>query len=110
MKDKILFVDHQREALDGFVQNLGPDYQVELAESAEQALELLGAHGPFGVVVSEHQAQWVSLEIDLSELIPPRQEGLTIASCCGSPFSRHGMVALYIPRDSPELNLSHSTH
>ncbi|BBD08512.1 HD domain-containing phosphohydrolase [Desulfovibrio ferrophilus] len=50
---KILFVDDDERILTSFERTLGGDYEVSIATGAEQGIEMLGAKGPFAVVVSD---------------------------------------------------------
>src|SRR5690349_18950513 len=53
MSEKILFVDDEPQVLDGYRRQLGRKYRTECALGGEEALERIGAEGPFAVVVSD---------------------------------------------------------
>ncbi len=53
MTDKILFVDDDPNALEGFKRQLRKQFTIETATSGEEGLTVLRAKGPFAVVVSD---------------------------------------------------------
>ncbi|MCP3978129.1 MAG: response regulator [bacterium] len=53
MKPRVLFVDDERNVLDALRRQLRKEFEVHVAESGSQALELLEQRGPFPVVVSD---------------------------------------------------------
>ncbi|MFP5226007.1 MAG: response regulator [Acidobacteriota bacterium] len=53
MRDKILFVDDESSALDGFRRVLHRDFEVRVAGSGGEGLVALDHDGPFAVVVSD---------------------------------------------------------
>ncbi|MCB1473079.1 MAG: response regulator [Rhodobiaceae bacterium] len=55
MSNKILFVDDDMRILIGFKRRLRKEFDFHIAESAEEALRLLAAEGPFAVVISDQQ-------------------------------------------------------
>ena len=52
-ENKILFVDDDPEALDGYRELLQPEFQVETAIGGEDGLVALQTHGPYAIVVSD---------------------------------------------------------
>lgn len=50
---KVLFVDDNASVLAAFRRNLRKRYDVETAEGGEQAIEMLGNSGPYGIIVSD---------------------------------------------------------
>jgi CheY-like chemotaxis protein len=55
MAGKILFVDDEPAVLDGLKRMLHKEFEVDTAVGGEQALEAIGASGPYSVVVSDMQ-------------------------------------------------------
>jgi phosphoserine phosphatase RsbU/P len=55
MNKKILFVDDDQELLLTYKMFFKSDYEVTLAESAEEALSLINSNEPFAVVVSDYR-------------------------------------------------------
>ena len=53
MATQILFVDDEPSVLRSYQRLMGLDYELDTAEGAEQALQLLESNGPYGVVVSD---------------------------------------------------------
>jgi DNA-binding NtrC family response regulator len=68
MSDKILFVDDDINLLASIRRNLGRNFKITTAASAEEALELAGKDGPFGVVVSDQRMPRVEGVAFLSEM------------------------------------------
>ncbi len=55
MSDRVLLVDDEPRVLDGYRRGLRRRYDVAVADSADKALEMLDAEGPFAVIVSDYQ-------------------------------------------------------
>ncbi len=53
MNEKILFVDDEKNILDGYRRNLRGTFNIETVESGYAALELISTQGPYAVVVSD---------------------------------------------------------
>jgi diguanylate cyclase (GGDEF)-like protein len=53
MGEKILFVDDEPAALDGYQRMLYRDFQVSVAVGGEEGLAAIRDHGPFAIVVSD---------------------------------------------------------
>ena len=53
MSEKILFVDDEPAALDGYRRLLHKAFDVETAVGAPQALQTLAENGPYAVVISD---------------------------------------------------------
>ena len=52
-KPRILCVDDEPSVLEGLEMNLRLQWNVSLAESGQQGLDMLEQHGPFEVVISD---------------------------------------------------------
>ena len=53
MQERILLVDDDRNILDGYRRSLHGEFQVETAESGQEAVKLLESSGPYAVVISD---------------------------------------------------------
>ncbi|MGE4509357.1 MAG: HD domain-containing phosphohydrolase [Eubacteriaceae bacterium] len=53
MTKKILFVDDEPNVLQSFKRQLRKRFDLEVAESGEEALQIMKEHGPFAVIVSD---------------------------------------------------------
>lgn len=53
MPEQILLVDDERNVLDAYRRNLRSEFLLDVAESAQEALELLDRKGPYAVVISD---------------------------------------------------------
>src|SRR5215813_1209101 len=53
MREKILLVDDERLLLDCVQRMLAARFDISTACGPEEALDIVGAHGPFAVVVSD---------------------------------------------------------
>jgi len=51
--EKILYVDDNRKVLESYKRQLRKKFDIEVAQSGEQGLDLFKEHGPFAVVVSD---------------------------------------------------------
>jgi len=54
MKEKILFVDDEKNILDGYKRSLRKQYNLHIALGAEEGLIAIQKHGPFAVIVSDY--------------------------------------------------------
>ncbi len=54
ISQKILFVDDERRLLEGIQRQLRKEFKVEIAESAEEGLQILASLGPFALVISDY--------------------------------------------------------
>lgn len=54
ISQKILFVDDERRLLDGIQRQLRKEFNIDIAESAQQGLQLLASSGPFALVISDY--------------------------------------------------------
>jgi response regulator RpfG family c-di-GMP phosphodiesterase len=55
MENRILFVDFDQSALDGYKRSLHNKFNVSIADSGEEALQLIKNSGPFSVIISEYK-------------------------------------------------------
>jgi len=53
VEDRILFVDDEREVLDGYRRLLHGEFEIETAQGGGQALAALHLYGPYAVVISD---------------------------------------------------------
>jgi CheY-like chemotaxis protein len=53
MPELILLVDDDRDILDGYRRNLRGEFLIDVAESGQEALQLLDSKGPYAVVISD---------------------------------------------------------
>jgi CheY-like chemotaxis protein len=53
MIEKVLFVDDEPNVVEGYRRSLRSDFQIEIATSGAQGLELIKSNGPYAVIVSD---------------------------------------------------------
>jgi DNA-binding NtrC family response regulator len=53
MADRILFVDDEPAVLEGYKRTLCPEFPIDVAEGAANALALMEKNGPYAVVISD---------------------------------------------------------
>jgi CheY-like chemotaxis protein len=53
MPELILLVDDDRDILDGYRRNLRGEFLIDVAQSGQEALQLLDSKGPYAVVISD---------------------------------------------------------
>ncbi len=60
MNPSVLFVDDERELLNGFQRLLHLDYSIDTATSGQAGLDAMASSGPFAAVVSDMQMPGMS--------------------------------------------------
>lgn len=78
MTQKILLVDDEPNVLQGFKRHLRKSHDIQLAVGGEAALEVIGEHGPFAVVVSDMQMPEMSGVELLSKVCEIREQTVRI--------------------------------
>ncbi|SHE23608.1 HD domain-containing phosphohydrolase [methanotrophic endosymbiont of Bathymodiolus puteoserpentis (Logatchev)] len=54
ISQKVLCVDDERRLLDGIRRQLRKEFTIEIAESAQEGLQILASEGPFALVISDY--------------------------------------------------------
>jgi len=80
MPERVLMVDDEPMLIAAYRRTLGRQLLVDTAESAQEALELLGTRGPYAVVVSDFQM--------------PRMDGVTFLSIVGQRWPNTTRIML----------------